>query len=370
MRLLRHKPNRSSDEDSDDDQEFFTLQTDVATFQEKLQEVERERYRRPVDEPGWKKGGKRGPRGPRKPVEPPVEIKILLAQANEAFIGLDYDQAEQIATQVIQMNAETYAAHALLSGIFIERGDIQMGIVAQMSAAHLRPQDVNMWQTCVNLILDKGRENRASYLNDAVYCYSRILRINPKNFEARYQRALLLRELGHKGRAAREYEQIVEMLPEDTTILRQLAEIYIDLGEIEKAKQRYQSHVEYAMDAGGYPGDRFSWSDINIYVELFDYDGEYLDGIHELKSLSRWLLGREEETYWDDVEDDREWDAEDAPRRLSVAEFCPDRFGRQTYGEGLPLELRVKLGVYRLKGDIGDLDEIMVSPLSKSVATS
>ncbi len=120
--MLRWTAYRSSDEDSDDDQDFFTLQTDVASFQEKLKEVQRARYRRPVDEPGWRKGGKKGPRGPRKPVEPPVEIKILLAQANEAFIASNYDEAEQIATQVIQMNAETYAAHALLSGIFIERG--------------------------------------------------------------------------------------------------------------------------------------------------------------------------------------------------------------------------------------------------------
>ena len=321
----------------------------------------RGRLWRPVDEPGWRKGGKRGPKGPRKPVEPSLEIKLLLSQANEAFIARDYDRTEELATRVINMNAETYAAHALLSAVFLEQGQVQMGVVAQMSAAHLRPREASVWQTCVKLILEKGRAYSGRYLNDAVYCYTRILGINPKDFEARYQRALLLRELKHKGRAAREFEQMLDMIPEDTTILRQLAETYIDLGEVGKARERYQTHIERAMEAGGLPGDGFSWSDLNIYVELFDYDAEYLEGIKELKALSRWLLGREGESYWNEIDDDREWDADDAPRRLSVAGFRSNRFGRHTYGEGLPLELRIKLGIYRLKGSIGELGEAFVS---------
>ena len=314
-----------------------------------------------MDEPGWRKGGKRGPKGPRKPVEPSLEIKLLLSQANEAFIVGDYDQTEELATRVINMNAETYAAHALLSAVFLEQGQVQMGVVAQMSAAHLRPREASVWQTCVKLILEKGRAYSGRYLKDAVYCYTRILGINPKDFEARYQRALLLRELKHNIRAAREFEQMLDMIPEDTTILRQLAETYIDLGEVGKARERYQNHIERAMEAGGLPGDGFSWSDLNIYVELFDYDAEYLEGIKELRALSRWLLGREAESYWNEIDDDREWDADDAPRRLSVAGFRSNRFGRHTYGEGLPLELRIKLGIYRLKGSIDELGEAFVS---------
>ena len=314
-----------------------------------------------VDDPDWRKGGKPGRRGPRKAAESTLEIKLLLAQANEAFIAMDYDRAEGIATQVIQMNAETYAAHALLSGIFLERGETQLSIVAQMSAAHLRPKDVSLWQSCVNLILDNSREDRSSYLKDAIYCYSRMVGIDPKDFESRYQRALLLRELGHNSRAAHEFEQMLDMLPHDTTVLRQLAEVYIDLDEINKAKQQYRKHIELATEADGSPSDYFSWSDVNIFVELFGYNSEYLEGIKELKALSRWLLGREEETCWNGIQDDREWDADDRPRRTTTEGFILGRFGRETYGEGLPLELRVKLGVYRVKANLGQLSEAMVS---------
>lgn len=355
---------RSQDEESDLGEEFYSLQSDVVKFQRNLQDQQRQGedpVNPGVDDPGWKKGGRRGVRGPRKAVEPTLEIKLLLGRANEAFIRKDYDTAERYTTQVIQMNAETYAAHALLSGIFIERGEIQLGIVAQMSAAHLRPKHVSVWKLCVNLILENGQENRASYLTDAVYCYTRIVRINPQDVEARYQRALLLRELGHNGRAALEFEQMLELVPNDTTLLRHLAEVCIDLGEINRAIEPYHQHILHSMSLDDGRDDNFTWSDVNIFVELFGYKGDYSGGVRELKMLSRYLLGREQESYWDDVqEDDREWDLDDDPRRTSLAEFTPGQYGREAYGEGLPLELRVKLGLYRLKIDGGHSSEALV----------
>lgn len=355
----------SEDESPDEDEEFYTLQSDVASFQQRLrrEQTNRDGQRQSqVNDPGSKKGSKHGRRGPRKAAEPTLEIKLLLSQANEAFISKDYDTAEELATQVIQMNAETYAAHALLSGIFLERGETQMGIVAQMSAAHLRPKDVSLWRSCANLILEHSREDRPSYLKDAIYCYTRMVQINPKDIESRYQRALLLRELGQKGRAAHEFEQMLEMLPHDTTILRQLAEVYVDLNEIERAKEQYRRHILLAGEVDGSAAEAFTWSDINIFVELFGYNGEYVEGIKQLKALSRWLLGREQESYWDEIqEDDREWDADDSPRRVVTVGFIQGLFTRESYGEGLPLELRVKLGLYRLKADLSQLREAMVS---------
>ncbi|KAI9789279.1 MAG: transcription factor TFIIIC subunit tfc4 [Peltula sp. TS41687] len=344
----------SDDETSDEDEGFYTLQSDVATFQQNL----RNRGRSRDDDSSSRRVGRRGP---RKPAEPSLEIKLLLSQANEAFISKDYDRAEECAIEVIQMNAETYAAHALLSGIFLERGETQMGIVAQMSAAHLRPKDVSLWRSCVKMILDHSIDDRRRYLKDAIYCYTRMIQINPKDIESRYQRALLLRELGHKGKAVHEFETMLEILPHDPTLLRQLAEVYVDLNEVEKAKEQYRSYIAAAAEPDDPEAESFSWSDLNIFVELFGYKGECLEGVKELKTLSRWLLGREQESYWDDIqEDDREWDAEDSPRRILTEGFVQGLFARESYGEGLPLELRVKLGVYRLKADTEHLNEAML----------
>ena len=102
----------------------------------------------------------------------------------------------------------------------------------------------------------------------------------------------------------------------------------------------------------------FGWPDINIYVELYAYLNQYESALWELKSLARWIMGREQETLWDEiVEDDREWDEGDS-RRLEVERFTPGKFDPQLYGAGLPLELRVKLGLYRLR--LQNFEEAMV----------
>ncbi len=53
-------------------------------------------------------------------------------------------------------------------------------------------------------------------------------------------------------------------------------------------------------------------------LEFFTILGQWEEGAYELKRISRWLLGRPDETYWDDwPDDDREWDATD-DRRVEV----------------------------------------------------
>ena len=104
-----------------------------------------------------------------------------------------------------------------------------------------------------------------------------------------------------------------------------------------------------------------TWSDVNIIVELYGFQDRFDEGILQLKSLARWLLGRGQEKYWEAFDkDDREWDSGDAPRRIEVPDFVPGRYDSDSYGEGLPLDLRIKLGIFRLKGTRQDLEEAIV----------
>lgn len=243
-----------------------------------------------------------------------------------------------------------FAAHSLLSEIHLARGDKDKALAALFNGAHTRPKDVQVWSRVANLIMDRAGDDRMAALNDAIYCYNRIIGVEATNMHARYQRATLNRELGYNGRAVLEYERMLKLLPHDTTVLRNLTEVCIDVGEVERAKDHYDVSIAHYLSDGIASGMEFSWSDINIYGELFSFLRQYAEGIFKLKLLSRTLLGRARETYWDDiVEDDREWDSEDMPRRSQVQQFTPAQYGPTTYGDGLPLEIRVKLGIYRLK---------------------
>lgn len=317
------------------------------------------------------RGGKGIKRGPRKPLEPSPEFKLLHSEATSAFIDGDYERATGLVKRAIQINPEMFAAHSLLSEIFLAQGQKDKALAALFNGAHTRPKDPTVWMKVARLILERAGEDRQAALNDVIYCYSRVIEIDPKNYNARFQRAAIYRELGYNGRAATEYERILKELPHNTRALRHLAETYIDLNDVQKAVDHYTESINYYMSLDLDEATDFSWSDVNIYVELYSFLGKYEEGLRVLKSLSRWLLGRKEDVMWEDFhQDDREWDADDFPRRIKTDGYEPGLYPRDSYGLGLPLELRIKLGLFRLKMGYEHKDEALVRQLRSHVCHS
>lgn len=306
-------------------------------------------------------GGIRGARrGPRKPLDPSPEFKHLHSEATSAFIDGDYDRAIDLVTNAIQINPEIFAAHSLLSEIFLAQGQKDRALTALFSGAHTRPRDSSVWAKVARMILERAGPDRKAALPDVMYCYSRLIDIDPKNSEARFQRAAVYRELQYNGRAVGEYERILKEAPHNARALRHLAETYIDLNEVQRAVDHYSESVKYYLSRDPEEAPDFSWSDVNIYAELYSYLGQHDQGLKAIKSLARWLLGRKDEVMWDNFdEDDREWDADDSPRRIKADGFVPKKWPLDSYGLSVPLELRVKLGLCRLK--MGHEEEALVS---------
>ncbi|KAI9668670.1 MAG: transcription factor TFIIIC subunit tfc4 [Trizodia sp. TS-e1964] len=298
-------------------------------------------------------------RGPRKPAEPSPQIKVLLSKANDAFLKRNFEEAEKVLENILRQNEETFGAYTLLSEIYSERGDRLKSLNTLIAGAHLRPKDHGIWTKCAyeTLALETGVDP-TKRLSQAIYCFGRAIEADPKDFTSRFEKAALHRELGHTGLAALIYEKLLELLPHDTTVLRHLAEVYIERNDVEKAIDVYRESILYYKSRETGLDKTFSWSDVNIYAELFGYSRNFHKGISEIKSLSRWLLGRESECYWDGIQrNDCEWDSDDFPRRVQVDGYIHGASPKSSYGDGLPLELRVKMGIYRL--GLGQLDEAL-----------
>ncbi|KAL6715712.1 transcription factor TFIIIC subunit tfc4 [Lecanora helva] len=304
------------------------------------------------------RGGKGIKRGPRKAVEPTEEFKAVHSQATIAFIDQRYEEAEQLTLQAILINPEIYPAHNLLSQIHTAKGEEDKAISAAWTGAHTNHRDPEIWSRTASLILNKDSENRDSTLQGAIYCMNRIINLERNNVEARYQRATLYQEIGHTRKAATEYERLLKQLPHDTTVLRHLAEICIELEKPERALAHYVASIAHLRVLEPETLSTFSWSDVNIVTELYGFQERYHEGIVQLKALSRWRLGRGQDKCWDSFnDDDREWDLEDQPRRTELKDFLPGAHDATSYGDGLPLELRIKLGVFRLRDQEPDLEE-------------
>ncbi|KAE8148515.1 TPR-like protein [Aspergillus avenaceus] len=348
----------SAEEDSTDEE--LSEEGDVEDDDSDSRRRRRRRGTGPFSGRYGARGGKGIKRGPRKPLEPSPEFKILHSEATSAFIDGDYDRAVDLVKQAIQINPEMFAAHSLLSEIWLAQGHKDKALTALFSGAHTRPKDPTVWAKVARMILERAGDDRQSALNDVIYCYSRVLDINPRNYNTRFQRAAIYRELGYNGRAATEYERILKDIPHNARALRHVAETYIDLNDVQKAIDLWADSVDYYLSLDPEDAPEFSWSDVNIYAEMYGYLNQHHKGLEALKSLARWLLGRGEDMMWEDFDqDDREWDASDSPRRIKVDGYEPGRWPRDSYGLGLPLELRIKLGLFRLKMGYEHKDEAL-----------
>lgn len=310
------------------------------------------------------RGSKKGKRGPRAIAEPSPEFKSLQGHATTAFLEGDFDTAADFARKAIQNNPEVFAAHSLLSQIYLEMGNREESLAVLWSGAHTK-RETGVWWEVAHRTKELAGDDATATSNQLMYCYSQIIRIDADDFDARKGRLDQYVEQNFKGKAIRECERMLKLRPHDLDCLQMLAELCKKGQEVQSAKKAYESAVRHYLNIqrDGFGGG-FTFSDLNIYLEIFSTLGQWEEGIKTAKSLARWLCGRRDETYWDRYqENDCEWDIHDSPRRISIPEFQPSALGPEAYGDGLPPEIRAKLGTFRLRLGSAHLEEALVSLL-------
>jgi general transcription factor 3C polypeptide 3 (transcription factor C subunit 4) len=315
---------------------------------------------------GWSRGMKLGP---RRNIDPGPEFNALYAQATNAFIeNEDAEKAMELIQQAIAINPEVYAAHALLSEILLLRGEEEKAVAALFLGAHTSPTDPDVWFQAAEVCLARVQGSRQWALQQAAYCYSQILHTpSARDFhrEARFKRAICYRDTLQYTKAMRDLEVMLEEEPHNSEVLRHIAEICILTESADKAKELYENLLADRRENGIDEDEIASpWTDILVYVQILALEKPVEIGVakalQKLKQLARWMLGRDEESYWDAfVSDDREFDSEDEPRRILVQPFAMTIHPPEAYGIGLPVEIRARLGILRLKQGKKMLDEAL-----------
>ncbi|KAI0841722.1 TPR-like protein [Hypoxylon sp. FL0890] len=313
-------------------------------------------------------GSRKRKRGPRRAAEPTGDIKYRLNMASNAYMDNRLDEAIQYVTDAIRINAETYRAWILLASFCQEKGDQKGHYMARFFAAHLQPKVIDDWLQCAELAIglrEDYPEDAESLTDQAILCYGRALRVDSSHSAAHHGRGALQLEMGRLKSALKDYTFLVQHCSFDVFALRGLAEVCVLLADTGKAQfadkpgtaiEAYRRCIAHFRENGFDSRYLFDWEDVKIFVELLAYVGRLQEAVYELKSLSRWLLTRSDETFWDNQGNDREWDVENT-RRLEVENYQDGKYPASSYGRGLPLELRTKLAVYRLK--LGHKDEAM-----------
>ncbi|TKA32125.1 hypothetical protein B0A50_01373 [Salinomyces thailandicus] len=314
----------------------------------------------------------RGSRGPRRPADPGREFKEHQTVATQAWMDGDLGRALDSARKAVQANPEVFAAHMLLSEILAKNNQEEDSIAALMSGANTK-KDAGVWnQVAQRTTQLAGDVPSEQHRNQALFAYSNALkhaRDDEQNqYIARSGKRDMSLELQNYQEARVQCSGMLRLRPLDMDNVRLYAELCAEsgnIGEFWRAKEAYETAFNMVAQKGedlGEPAE--AWSHLNIYMEIVDRINSAATAnaffsrtencqtaIVKLRRLARWILGRQGEAFWDEhVGDDREFDSSNE-RRAYVAEFQQGRTSRDKaqFGDGLPIELRVKLGLLRIK---------------------
>ncbi|KIW02795.1 hypothetical protein, variant [Verruconis gallopava] len=294
-----------------------------------------------------RRGGSQGRKyGPRAMAEPTAEFKNYNALMNKAYIAEDYDEALRQGLEAVKVNPEMFHVHATIAEILLRKGRKDDALGALYVGVHATRDEGSWWYVIEKLIeLGGNSKETRQRLQD---CYSSLLDMDPDNYKARYGRMKNYMASGQKTRARNECLNLLHRNPLDVDTLQVLAEICFSIEEPAIAAPSFGTFFELSVAQGGSDDVELAWKLLDIYMDILVHCSEWETGLHKLRTLARWILNRADEEFWDACDDDREWDLDDEPRRVEVEKFTPGRYPLETYGEGLPIELRAKMGLLRL----------------------
>lgn len=184
-------------------------------------------------------------------------------------------------------------------------------------------------------------ENEA--IKQAIYCFSKALRLDPTDVDALWDRSFLHKQLGRSADAISGFSNILELMPHHYKVINELAQLYRVQGKTKEAIQMYEDAFVYHannmdeesddedMDEENEFTDKLGYSEINMLSELYLILNDYRKALDTIKNGIRQIQRRQEETWWlDHVDDDNEYLEKDDART------------------DFPIELRVRMGVCRV----------------------
>jgi general transcription factor 3C polypeptide 3 (transcription factor C subunit 4) len=293
-----------------------------------------------------------------KTPEQTAEFRRINGLVTAAWLKEDYDTALRHARDAVQLDPTHFSLHATIADILQMKGREKDATDALFVGIQFTKIPQNWWYVVDHLSTLKS--NLKATRKKLIYCYTNILRMpGGDHYQARIRRMRCYQEHGSYRRAQVDCIALLKLEPGNVELLKTLAELSNTLEDPVGALEPFESFVQLNMEHSYSEESALSWEIASIYIELLAQAEKLEDGIDTLRRVSRWILGREEENYWDDLKDDREWDIDDS-RRIKADSFEADRFDTELYGLGLPIEFRVRLATLRIQLQPSNIIEAMV----------
>lgn len=189
----------------------------------------------------------------------PPALQGLMGQANLCFARGETELAEKFCLQIIK--EEPFAPEPFLTLAQIYEGrDLDKYTQFSLIAAHLNPGDVDQWIRVAEFLIEQGK------VKQAITCYSKAIKADPRNLENRLKRIELLESIGEDKHAFRCYHALVPHIPAEK------GDFLIQIAKKVAKKFHEEKNVTSALNAmeTAYTkvSDLFKLEDLNLLLEL------------------------------------------------------------------------------------------------------
>jgi general transcription factor 3C polypeptide 3 (transcription factor C subunit 4) len=275
--------------------------------------------------------------------EPSSEVKAMLGEANLAYVDHRLDDAIVTLTEVVRIEPTIRSTWFTLAAIHAELGNVEKSIQLRIIAAHLTPDAGEIWRDLA------GQSRELGLLQQAIYCYGQAIKSDKTDVDAIWDRAALLQETGYTRQAVSGYTSLLRYHPHNPNILRELCPLHVELGDASAAINLALDAFEYwrKTTPGGSDSDEgaFGYGDLVLLVDMLFIQRRHADIVKYIKQGARWIQGRANESSWETLPDDREFDPKRKTRQGTEA---VSKWFESAEIYHLPLELRARLGIARL----------------------
>ncbi|GAA5921558.1 hypothetical protein JCM1841_000569 [Sporobolomyces salmonicolor] len=295
-----------------------------------------------------RKGVRGGGRRAAADVEPSPEVKRLLGTANQAYAEGRLEEAIEGLTEVVRIDPIIRVSWYTLATVYEELGEREKAVQCKIVATALlgAKKGAGEWA-------DLGRESRdIGLLHQAIYCFTQAIKANKEDVDSMWDRAILLKLSGATKMAVRAFSALLQLLPHDPGVLRELAPLLASsqlysqaTATLLAALSYYRLTVPLVSSSTVDALNTYGYSDLETLADFLLLQKNYAEVVRVVRQGVRWLQGRERETGWDAIADDREFDMERKAREGWEKE---NQYFEEEPTYELDVRLRSRLGVARL----------------------
>ncbi|CAO1399955.1 unnamed protein product [Diamesa serratosioi] len=202
----------------------------------------------------------------------PLALQGLMGQANLCYARGDVQIAEKLCLEIIRQAPMAAEPYLTLSQIY-ETTDESKYLQFLLIAAHLN-STVVQWIRIAEISMEKGN------VKQAISCYTKAIRCDPKDISLRMKRIDLLKQIGEEKHVLRCYFCMLSFIPKNQH------EFLIKTAKMVAHKFHHENNLQLALEAMtkaySKASAHFQTEDINLLLELLISDGQYRKALNVL----------------------------------------------------------------------------------------